>query len=264
MLGEIPRPLWYSDLQLKPTRVDTSLKMSSPPAHLSHRTLLPGALLALLVTSAALLALAVVIAVGPDGPARLWLDGGGSTVNLEPLTDAQAAATGAAALSLPGSPIAFLTAAPTAGAKGAVTLAASPRTTARLRGNTRVQRRTGRVPAAGRPSQPATPGTAPTTPVSTPAAATPRPVSTPAPGSTVVKTRGHAKDTGSSPVAVRRERVRLTAPAPSAAGAPAAVGPASTSEPAVDTRPTHPPAEPDTGAGVLRHVPPPHPSDSGG
>ena len=58
--------------------------MSSPPDHLSHRTLLPGALLAMLVTSAALFALAVVIAVGPDGPARLWLDGGGSTVNLQP------------------------------------------------------------------------------------------------------------------------------------------------------------------------------------
>ena len=74
--------------------------MSSPPAHLSHRTLLPGALLALLVTSAALMALAVVIAVGPDGPARLWLDGGGSTVNLQP--GGQAGATGGAALSLPG------------------------------------------------------------------------------------------------------------------------------------------------------------------
>jgi hypothetical protein len=222
--------------------------MSSPPAHLSHRTLLPGALLALLVTSAALMALAVVIAVGPDGPARLWLDGGGSTVNLQPGGQAGAAP----ALALPGSPAAFLTAAPTAGAKGAVTLAATPRTTARLRGNTRVQRRTVRVPAS--PTRPAPSGSTPTTPAtpgSTPAAATPRPVSTPAPGSTVVKTRGHAKDTGSTPVAVPRERV-----APSAAGGSATLAPASPA-PVVDKRPTPPPAEPDTGADVLHHVPPP-------
>jgi hypothetical protein len=228
--------------------------MSSPPAHLSHRTLLPGALLALLVTTAALMALAVVIAVGPDGPARLWLDGGGSAVNLQPGGD-----TGAAAVSLPGSPVAFLTAAPTAGAKGAVTLAATPRTTARLRGHTRVQRRTTRLPAS--PTRPTPSGSAPTTPAtpgSTPAAATPRPASTPAPGSTVVKTRGHAKDTDSTPVAVQRQRV-----APAGAS-PAALAPASTPAPVVDKRPTPPPAEPETGAGVLRHVPPPQPSAGGG
>jgi hypothetical protein len=228
--------------------------MSSPPAHLSHRTLLPGALLALLVTSAALMALAVVIAVGPDGPARLWLDGGGSTVDLQP-----GAQAGAGALSLPGSPAAFLTAAPTAGAKGAVTLAASPRTTARLRGNTRVQRRT-RLPAS--PTRPAPSGTTPTapaTPPSTPAAATPRPATTPAPGSTVVKTRGHAKDTDSTTVAVRRERV-----APAAAGGPATLAPAGAPEPVVDKRPAAPPAEPDTGVGELRQVPPPSPTGSGG
>ena len=228
--------------------------MSSPPAHLSHRTLLPGALLALLVTTAALMALAVVIAVGPDGPARLWLDGGGSTVDLQP-----GAQAGAGALLLPGSPAGFLTAAPTAGAKGAVTLAATPRKTARLRGNTRVQRRT-RLPAS--PTRPAPSGTAPTTaatPGSTLVAATPRPVSTPAPGSTVVKTRGHARDTDPAPVTVRTQRV-----APATTGGPAALAPASSPEPVVDKRPAAAPAEPDTGVGELRHVPPPSPTGSGG
>jgi hypothetical protein len=243
----------FPDLQVRAIRVDRPLKMSSPPAHLSHRTLLPGALLALLVTSAALMALAVVIAVGPDGPARLWLDGGGSTVDLQP-----GAQAGAGALSLPDSPAGFLTAAPSAGAKGAVTLAATPRKTARLRGNTRVQRRT-RLPAS--PTRPAPSGTAPTTPAtpgSTQVAATPRPVSTPAPGSTVVKTRGHAKDTGPSPVAVRTERVAPTT------GGPAALAPSSSPEPVVDKRPAAAPAEPDPGVGVLHRVPPPGTFDTTG
>ena len=52
----------------------------------------PGALLAVLVTCAALFALAVVIAVGPDGPVRLWLDGGGSSTNLRPGANGSAGA----------------------------------------------------------------------------------------------------------------------------------------------------------------------------
>ena len=136
-----------------------------------------------------------------------------------------------------------------------MTLAATPRTTARLRGNTRVQRRTGRVPAKStRPAPSGTTPTTPATPGSTPAAATPRPASTPAPGSTVVKTRGQVKDTDPAPVAVQRERV-----APSAAAGPA-VAPA----PTVDKRPTPPPAEPDTGEGVLHRVPPPGTFDTVG
>jgi hypothetical protein len=223
--------------------------MSNPPAHLSHRTLLPGALLALLVTAGALFALAVVIAVGPDGPARLWLDGGGSTVNLQSRAGGQAGA-----LTLPGSPVAFLTDAPTAGLKGAVTLAATPRTAAGLRSDTRVQRRAARLPSGSRPGQPAPSGTSPTTRVRAPVATAPRPVATPAPGSSVVKTRGHGKDT-SSPVAVRKERVRAT-PAPAASGDAAQPAPA-----AVDKQPYRPSTAQDTSVGladgVLTRVPPP-------
>jgi hypothetical protein len=230
--------------------------MSSRPDHLSHRTLFPGALLAILVAAGALFALAVVIAVGPDGPARLWLDGGGSTLNLQSRAGEHAGAAGG--LTLAGSPVGLLTDAPTAGVKGAVTLAATPRTV-RLRGATRVQRRSVRLPAAGRPTQPAPSGTKPTTLVSTPTATAPQPVATPAPGSTVVKTRGRPNTPESNPVAVRKQRVSAAGPGPAAVADPA---PASTPAPQVAKRPVAPSAPQDAGV-VLTRVPPP-PTGSGG
>ena len=224
--------------------------MSNRPDHLSRRTLFPGALLAVVVTTAALFALAVVIAVGPDGPARLWLDGGGSTVDLQARAGGQA---GAGSVTLPGSPAGLLTAAPTVGPKGAVTLAGTPRSAARLRSDTRVQRRTVRLPAANRPTRPAPAGTTPITLVSTPAATTPRPVATPAPGSSVVKTRGRPQDPAPTPVAVQKQRV-------GAVGDPA---PASTPAPTVAKTPVRPTSQQDSSVGLedgtLTRVPPPTP-----
>lgn len=238
--------------------------MSSPPDHLSHRTLFPGGLLALVVALGALFALAVVIAVGPDGPARLWLDGGGSTVNLQSRAGAQAGAAGG--LTLTGTPAGLLTDAPTVGTKGAVTLAATPRTAARLRSNTRVQRRSARLPSASPPAQPAPSGTKPTTLVSTPTATAPRRAATPAPGSTVVKTRGRPKAPAPQPVAVRKQRVSAAGPG-AATGSPAQSAPASTPAPLVAKRPVAPSTQQQTSVGledgVLTRVPPP-PTSTGG
>lgn len=213
-----------------------------------------------MVALGALFALAVVIAVGPDGPARLWLDGGGSTLNLQSRADGQAGAAGG--LTLAGSPAGLLTDAPTAGVKGAVTLAATP-PTVRLRGATRVQRRSARLPSANRPGQPAPPGrkpTSPTTLVSTPTATAPRRVATPAPGSTVVKTRGRPSTPESKPVAVRKERVSSARPAADPA-------PASTPAPQVAKAPAQPSTQQQTTVGldegVLTRVPPP-PTSTGG
>jgi hypothetical protein len=221
--------------------------MSSPPAHLSQRTLAPGALLALVVTTGAVFALAVILVLGPAGPARLWLGGDGHAVNLQPGTAAQGGAAGA--LTAPGSPLGLPADAGTADHKR---VAATPRTTVRLRSHTRVQRHTARTPTASRPAQPVPSGTSPRTPakpVSAPPATTPRPASTPAPSSGVVKTREPAHQTDPAP-AVHRQRVA----SPPAAATPAPVAP-------VEKSPDHPRAQPDTSVGTddgtLHRVPPP-------
>jgi hypothetical protein len=233
--------------------------MSPRPDHLSHRTLLPGALLAILVTAGALFALAVVIAVGPDGPARLWLDGGPSTINLEARTGAQAGAAGGL---LAASPAGLLTVAPTPGVKGAVTLATTPRTTAQLRGSARVQRRSARLPATRRP---APSGTSPTRLVSTPTPAARGPVATPAPGGSVVKTRDRG-DSSPSPSPAPVPKQRASKPSSSGNSTPAQSAPASTPAPAVAKAPAAPPTQQDTSVGlddgVLTRVPAP-PSSGG-
>jgi hypothetical protein len=228
--------------------------MSTPPQHLSGRTLFPGAFLAVFVTVGALFALAVVIAVGPDGPARLWLDGGGDTVSLNP----REATTGGA--TLPGGPVALLAGASTGGLIGGVSLA-SPVTAAerpgavRLRANTRVQRRS----AARTPRRPRTPTPAstpsPIRPLSqSPATGTaPAASATPAPVQAVEKTRGRGTPAAEDEVA--RQRVpssTAAAPAPTAAPTPTATAPPPELRPVATSEPT-----PDATDGGLHRVPSP-------
>jgi len=258
-------------LEERALRVDAVLRMSTPPEHLSGKTLFPGAFLAVLVTAGALFALAVVIAVSPNGPARLWLDGGGSTVSLKESDGTPRAGTRA------DSPVGLLTSAPSPGLASGVSLgspvAATDRPGAvRLRANTRVQRRTAaRTPAARRPSTQAPASTpAPLQPVSQTTAGAPAPaaapVATPAPASTMNRSRG--RGTAPSKTAVPKQRVpkQAVAPAPTAApptsGTPGAT-PRSTPAPAPALRPVQGGPPPSTGVGaadgVLHRVPPTHP-----
>jgi hypothetical protein len=208
------------DLQDRALRVDALVKMSNTPDHLSGRTLFPGAFLALLVTSAALFALAIVIAVKGDGPVRLWLDGGGNTVRLQENAATSAPGGGPVAAS----PVALLSGAPTAGRGAPITLA-SPGTAQRrglvhLRSKAEVRRRSSaRTPAQthprAKPAPAATP--APGQVLSRPATSvTPAPVAGPAPGSTVVK--AHSRETTTPRAAVPTRRVSGAAtPAPTPA-----------------------------------------------
>jgi hypothetical protein len=250
-------------LQERSLRVDAVLRMSTPPEHLSGRTLFPGALLAVLVTVGALFALAVVVAVGPDGPARLWLDGGGSTVTLQPREADTSGAT------LPGGPVGLLAASPTGGPVSGVSLS-SPVTAAerpgavQLRANTRVQRRTAaRTPAAKRTPAPA--GTpSPTQAVSQSTTTTPAPTAAPAPSSPAAKTRGRGTAPEKTPVPKQRVTTRGAAPAPTAAptsppSSPAPRSSAPAPAPAPEMRPVHAGGQPSTGVGaadgVLHRVP---------
>jgi len=254
-------------LQETSLRVDAVLRMSTPPAHLSGKTLFPGALLAVLVTVAALLALGVVIAVSPDGPARLWLDGGGSTVSLQ----ARDAATRAGTVS--DTPVGLLPGASDSGLVNGVSLgspvAAADRPGAvQLRANTRVERRSAaRTPAARRPNTPTPANTpSPLQPVSqsTTTATTPAPVASPAPASTMNKSRG--RGTAPSNTEVPKQRVPRQAAAPAPTAEPPASGtpgptPRSTPAPAPATemRPVQGGGQPSTGVGaadgVLHRVP---------
>src|SRR5690242_221962 len=58
-------------------------RMNGPSRHPSRHALLPGALLAMFVTAAALIALAVVVGVNHGGDDPLWLGGGDGSVSLE-------------------------------------------------------------------------------------------------------------------------------------------------------------------------------------
>jgi hypothetical protein len=230
--------------------------MSTPPQHLSGRTLFPGAFLAVFVTVGALVALAVVIAVGPDGPARLWLDGGGDSVSLNPREATMGGAT------LPGGPVALLAGASTGGLIGGVSLA-SPVTAAerpgavRLRANTRVQRRSAaRTPSAGRPRTPTPASTpSPIRPVSQSPATAPAASATPAPAGGVEKTRGRGTPAAEDEVAKQRvPSSTAAAPAPTAAPPPSSTPTATAPElrPVATSEPT-----PDATDGGLHRVPSP-------
>ena len=241
--------------------------MSTPPEHLSGKTLFPGAFLAILVTGAALLALAVLVAVGPDGPARLWLDGGGSTVTLTQRDGTARAGT------LPDSPVGLLPGAPGSGLVSGVNLGSPVAATERpgavqLRANTRVERRTAaRTPATRRPSRPAPASTpSPLQPVSQATTTKPAPVAAPAPASTMNKSRG--RGTAPSETEVPKQRVPKQAASPAPTAAPPASGtpgatPRSTPAPAPVLRAVHGGGQPSTGVGaadgVLHRVPPTHP-----
>ena len=217
----------------------------------------------MLVTCAALLALGVVIVVSPDGPVRLWLDGGGSATNLRPGADGSTAGSGA-----PTGPVSLLPGGSTTTLGGGVGLASPVAGTDRpgavqLRANTRVERRAAaRTPATTRPNRTAPAATpSPLQPASKPAApSTPAPVSTPAPGSTVVKTRG--TPTSPAETEVPKQRVQTqSAPAAAPQSQPSAPEGRSAPAPAPEPQPVHQVAPPDTGVGaadgVLRRVPKP-------
>jgi hypothetical protein len=247
LLRVIGGPLDLRRLQERSLRVDAVLRMTTPPAHLSGRTLLPGALLAVLVTCAGLFALAVVIAVGPDGPVRLWLDGGGSSTNLRP----GAGGTGA----LPSGPASLLPGGSISGRTGEVTLASPVARTdrpgaVRLRANTRVQRRSARTPAKTRPNGTA-PAATPSPLVSQPTAgSTPAAVAPAAPGSTV---KSRSRPTSPTTTEVPKQRVAAgSTPAPTSATA----SPEARSAPAPAPEPqrVQPVAPQDTGVGVTDGV----------
>src|SRR5215213_7883145 len=94
--------------------------MNGPSSHPSRRALLPGALLAMLVTAGALVALAVVAGVNRGGPGRLWLGGSDGAVSLDGrdgtsvIGGRERRGNGPAALPVAGSPVALL---PGAGAR---------------------------------------------------------------------------------------------------------------------------------------------------
>jgi len=210
-----------------------------------------------LVTCAALFALGVLIVVGPDGPVRLWLDGGGSATNLRP------GAGGSAAV--PPGPVSLLPGGSTTGSTGDVTLAGlvsgSDRPGAvRLRATTRGRRRaTARTPAATRRDRTAPAATpTPFQPASRPPAVAPAPVASPAPGSTVVKSRGRPTSPDQSEVPKQRVQSR-SAPAAAPQGERSAPEARSAPAPAPAPQPQTAPQVTGVGAadGVLHRVPTP-------
>ena len=212
----------------------------------------------MLVTCAGLFALGVVIAVGPDGPVRLWLDGGGSATNLRPGADGRADGS-----AFPGGPVSLLPGGSITGPTGEVTLASPVAGTdrpgaVRLRANTRVERRNARTPAATSPNRTAPAATpSPLQPGSRPtSSSTPAPVASPAPGSTVVKSRG--RPTSPTTTEVPKQRVAPAAAPQSTNSAPEG---RSAPAPAPAPRPVQQTAPQDTGVGVadgvLHRVPTP-------
>ena len=217
----------------------------------------------MLVTCAALFALGVVIVVSPDGPVRLWLDGGGSATDLRPGADGSADGSGA----FPDGPVSLLPGGSSPGSTGEVTLASPVAGTdrpgaVRLRANTRVERRSARTPAATGPNSPnrtapaATPS--PLQPTSRPpASSAPAPA---APGSTVVKSRG--RPYSPTRTEVPKDRVAPRS-APTAAPPSSNSAPEGRSEPAPapEPQPVQYTAPQDTGVGVadgvLHRVPTP-------
>jgi hypothetical protein len=227
---------------------------------------LPGALLALLVTFAALFALVVVIAVNRGGPDRLWLGGGDGVVTLQTRTGADGGAGDRNAIGLPASAVSLLPGARSAGLGNTIALGAPAATAARphrvaapLRGEARVRRRAGHPPAAARPAPVATPAPAPATPSASPAAA---PIAAPAPASTVVKSHGHGAGQAKGKLDVPKQRVKGAKPAPAPAPPPSAAPPpplraAPAPAPApVEKHRTQPGSAPAQDDGGLKRVPP--------
>jgi len=247
-------------------------RMNGSPRH----TILPGALLALLVTAGAGIALAVVIGVSRDAPDRLWLGGGDGAVSLDgragtAVVGAERRASAPAGLPL-AAPVALLPGARPAGLAAATLRlpratgdrAAAGRSRTRLRGSARVRRRADRrAPRRSRPTQSAP------APVATPAAATPPAAGAPAPASTVVRARGRGRSQTKAKVPKQRAGApRAARPAPNAAPAPAAAPPGppprpdrAAPGPPPDKRPAGRPG-PGNGVGhddgVLERVPPGH------
>ena len=209
----------------------------------------------MLVTCAALFALGVLIVVGPDGPVRLWLDGGGSATNLRP------GGGGSADGALPAGPVSLLPGGSTIGPIGEVTLGGpvagnDRRGAVRLRANTRGQRRAAvRTPPANRRDTTG-PGATPSplTPAARPpASSTPTAVASPAPGSTVVKSRGRPTSEANTDVPKQRAEARSAPAAAPQSGSSAPEG-RSAPAPAPQPQPVHQAAPQDTAVGVADGV----------
>jgi hypothetical protein len=207
-------------------------------------------LLALLVSGGAVLVLVLVLALGPNGPARLWLDGDGSTVSLKARNADPSGAT------LPGSPVGLLAGNPD-GSIGVVL--ASPGTTVERSGAVRLraiirrrQRTAARTPAARRPGAPSPARTpSPQEPVSRSPGTAPAPATTPAPTPRPVeKTRGRGTPAPENDVPKQRVSSNEAAPAPTAEPT---TGPAPELR-SVTSTPT--PTGGDASDGMLHRVPP--------
>jgi hypothetical protein len=228
---------------------------------LRDRAVLPGALLAMLVAGAALLALLLALGIRGEGPLTLLLGGADGAARLQDREAvAPAAVSGVPGVQLgPATPSADALTVPLPATAGAAVPAAQRRSAA-LRGETRTRvparRSPARAPSRSTPARPAP--VARTSPVT---ATAPRPATAaPAPA---VKVRGRGKTTPTSSVPkVRIRSSRPAAPAATPAPAPAGtpVGAPRAAEPVVEMRPYRPENPPVPGAGddsgVLTRVPP--------
>ena len=225
---------------------------------MTHRAILPGALLALLVAGTAALALALALGIRGDGPLNLLLGGSDGTVRLPDRVSVAPVGSaglqpGPVARPAAGAPTVVLPA--TAGAP-----ASARRRTPDLRGESQTRRPARRGPAQaptrpiGVPSPPAPVAqSAPTTSTTAPA-----PAATPAPAA--VRVRGRGREDAASAPTVPKTRVRSARPtSPVATPAPAASPAPRADAPVVELRPYRP-EQPDTAAGsdsgVLKRVPP--------
>jgi hypothetical protein len=232
---------------------------------------LPGAVLALLVTCAALVALAIAIDVGGGGPVHRLLGGTDrDVISLLPPHDGAAGGHAGAAhrAGLPGPVALTLSGAPvrltpvTLGRRTAA--AGGARRTAGLRGNARVRRRAGAPRAVSPSPAPVAVSTPAPATTSAPVTSTARPVATATPAP-FVKTRGRGKAKEKANVPKTRVKARKPGkPAPAPAPAPAGPPPRRPAAPAplqaapVEKHPYKPEKDKGVGRddGVLKRVPP--------
>ena len=213
---------------------------------MTPRVVLPGAVVAISLTAAALLALLLVLALRGDGPLIFGLGDSDGQVRLPegetvPPLPSAALPDGAPTLLLP---------------SGVLVPAVDPSPEGGgLRGDTQVRpgtvRRRATTPTTPTPAgTPAPAGSTPTT--------TTRPVATPAPDPVAVKERG--RGTPAPEPTAPAKRVAPRAPAPGVATPESAP---SAPVPTVEMRVTQPPPPADTGVGaddgVLERVPAPQP-----
>lgn len=220
------------------------------------RAILPGALIAGLVTTAALLALVVALGIRGGGPLALGLGDSDGSARLDDVA-APAGESGRAPARLGGTPVVLPgggVAAPAAGVAPRRAAGAPRVTTQGNRGATRGGLRT---PSRQTPAvAPAPTAAAPTTATTTPQVAT----STPNPVAVKVRGRGKTKPTSSVPksrVKTGRPATPVSTPAPGSTPGPA---PRSGEAPAVEKqRVAAPTPTPATGLGaddgVLHRVP---------